>query len=127
MAGLRTMFKRFSSECETKDDHLDEELQTHYYKTSFDKVFDEVEQLFSSSSYTISSASKEHGEIMVQKKGKPGIFIIATILTVRPFQTAVDFKMSTDHSVISGAYPILKKEIVSNYKGLDQHLRRADK
>ena len=68
MAGLRSMFKRFSQECETADQHQEEALQTHYYKATFDKVFEEVKRFYSSPAYSITSVSKEHGEIMVQKK-----------------------------------------------------------
>lgn len=126
MAGLRGIFKRFSSECETSEKHSEEELQTNYYKSSFDKVFDEVKKHFSSSAYTITSESKEHGEIMIQKKSKPTMFIIATVVSVRPLHTALDIKASAEQTVIGGAYPKLKQEILSIYKALGQQLRKAE-
>ncbi|PPA71605.1 cytosolic protein [Jeotgalibacillus proteolyticus] len=126
MAGVKGIFKRFSSECETADKHREEELQTHYFKTSLDKVFSEVKRYYSSSEYTITSESPEHGEIMIQKKSSPKMFIIATIVSVRPLHTAVDIKASTEQTVIGGAYPKLKQEILSCYKALGQQMRRAD-
>lgn len=126
MAGLRGVFKRFSSECETMDQHREEDLQTNYYKSSLDKVFTEVKKYYSSPQYTITSESKEHGEIMIQKTSRPSMFIIATIVSVRPLHTAVDIKASSDQTIVGGAYPRLKQEILACYKALGQQLRKAD-
>ncbi|MEI5905501.1 cytosolic protein [Bacillus spongiae] len=125
MAGLKTLFIRFSQECETSDMHQDQELQTQYYKASFDKVMSIVEELFSSKEYKIQSVSKDHGEISVGKSGK--LFIVATVLTVQPFETAVDFKVTADKTVITGAYPRLKTEILSYYRKLNQQLTPVKK
>ncbi|MDG5471032.1 hypothetical protein P6709_04680 [Jeotgalibacillus sp. ET6] len=124
MAGIRGLFKRFSSECETSDQHREEELQTHYFKASFDKAFSEVEKFYSSPGYTITSESKEHGEMMIQKSSNPKMFIIATIVSTRPLHTAVDIKVSAESTIIGGAYPKLKQEILKCYAYLGKELRK---
>ncbi|RLQ97978.1 hypothetical protein [Falsibacillus albus] len=119
MSFFRTLFQRFQHQCETSEKHSDPSLATHYYRTSFDKAFEAVGEIFSDSMYKPISHSKEHGEWAFQKKG---IFIIASIVTVRPFETAIDFKITSDDTKISGPYPKLRKEIISYYNWLDGNL-----
>ncbi|WP_335872690.1 cytosolic protein [Bacillus sp. 2205SS5-2] len=121
MGSFKRAFIRFSQECETSDSNLDKELRTKYYKSSFDKAFAAVEELFAAKEYTIQSISKDHGEILVGKKGK--LFIVATVLTVRPFETAVDFKVTSEKMILTGAYPKLKSEVLALYNGLNQKLK----
>ncbi|EQB35738.1 MULTISPECIES: hypothetical protein [Virgibacillus] len=97
MSFRNTISKYFSNHAETRDNHWDPSLQTHYYKTTKDKGMSLLEDLFQRSQvYELHSISKEHGEISVNlKKGKKA-FIIATIIMVRPYQTAVDFSVTTE-------------------------------
>lgn len=87
--------KYFSNHSETSEEHKDGELVTHYYKAKHDEMFRAVESLFQSPSEVV-AASKDRGEITVKFKGKKRAFIVATIIMVRPFQTAVDFSVTTD-------------------------------
>ncbi|RFA34990.1 cytosolic protein [Virgibacillus dokdonensis] len=97
MGFRNTISKYFSNHAETQDNHWDDSLQTHYYKTTKDKAMQALENLFQQSSkYRIHAMSKEHGELSIHvKKGKKA-FIIATVIMVRPYQTAIDFSVTTE-------------------------------
>ncbi|MCC5801300.1 cytosolic protein [Rossellomorea vietnamensis] len=125
MSGIRTLLKRFQSECETSDQHEDKELQSRYYKSMHQGAFNAVLGLFSSSEYEVISQSKDRGEITVRKNGMPQLFIVATVITVRPLETAVDFKVSADKGKIFGTYTVLKAQINHYYHQLDGELKKV--
>ena len=125
MSGIRTFLKRFQSECETSDQHDDLDLRSHYYKSMQQGTFNTVAELFSSPNYEILSQSKDRGEITVRKKGTPQLFIVATVISVRPLETAVDFKISTDKGKIFGTYTVLKAQIKHYYQKLDSQLTKV--
>ncbi|RSK28118.1 cytosolic protein [Bacillus sp. HMF5848] len=87
----------FSTHSETKENHSNELLQTHYYKSSQDKTFTAVQELLNNmDGIEVTSVSKERGEISANViKGKKA-FIVATVISVRPFETAVDFSIATE-------------------------------
>lgn len=121
--GLKEGFnKYFNNHAETSENHWDSALQTHYFKTTKDKGMQAVEDYFNrSDKFEVSSISREHGEISVNYKGGRKAFIIATIIMVRPFRTAVDFSVTTEsaipfdfgysHKLIPDLYNQLKKEL----------------
>ncbi|MBN8191737.1 cytosolic protein [Bacillus sp. NTK074B] len=125
MSGIRTLLKRFQSECETSDQHEDKELKSRYYKSMHQGAFHAVLGLFSSSEYEVVSQSKDRGEITVRKSGTPQLFIVATVITVRPLETAVDFKVSADKGKIFGTYTVLKAQISHYYHQLDSELTKV--
>ncbi|GGC93511.1 hypothetical protein GCM10007216_25280 [Thalassobacillus devorans] len=88
--------KYLTSHSETRENHEDEALQTHYYKTTKDKALQAVLEVFEGGEYNILSTSEEHGEVSVNYKGKKKAFIVASIVMVKPFRTAVDFSVSTE-------------------------------
>ncbi|GGB27706.1 cytosolic protein [Virgibacillus dakarensis] len=89
--------KYFNNHAETSENHHDTTLQTHYYKTTKDKGLQMVEEYFSKSgAYQVNSVSKEHGEISAYVKKGRKAFIIVTIIMVRPYQTAIDFSVTTE-------------------------------
>lgn len=119
----RSIFLRYHRQCETRDDHFDEELKSHYYKTSFDKVFKAVENMFSNNpDFKVSSISKERGEMAIHMNKSPHAFIVVTVIQVRPFETACDFMVSSEKFSLTGLYPQLKKLVVQFYKTLDKEL-----
>lgn len=123
MSKKRSIFQRWSKQCETRDDHFDEELKSHYYKTSFDKVYNAVEEYFKGNpNFVISSSSKERGEIGIRMKKGPQAFVVATVIQVRPFETAIDFMISSDKFSITGLYPSLKKLVIQFYSDMDKKL-----
>lgn len=122
----KSLFQRFYRECETSDDHFDVDLRSHYYKASFEKVYQAVVDFFKQNpDMEIVSESKERGEIGIHMKTSLNAFIVATVIQVRPFETAVDFKVSTEKIAITGMYPKLKKLILNFYRVLDQELPPA--
>ncbi|MFD1335234.1 cytosolic protein [Oceanobacillus iheyensis] len=112
----------FSNHAETKDRHVDKKLQTHYYKSSKDSVMKVIESYFASKdTYSINAVSKEHGEVSATTKKGKRVFIVATIIMVRPYHTAIDFSVTTEsllqldfgHSskVIQELYEHINKEL----------------
>lgn len=119
----KSIFQRWQRQCETGDEHFDPELKSHYYKASFDKVFQALIDMFGNHpDTTVSTSSKERGEIAVQLNRNPKAFIVATVIQVRPFETAVDFMISSDNFAPLGLYPKLKKRVLAFYKELDEKL-----
>ncbi|MBP2077365.1 cytosolic protein [Oceanobacillus polygoni] len=92
-----TLKKYFSNHAETAEAHFDPSLRTHYYKTTKDKALAMLENYFSNhTAYEVNAISKEHGELSVNRtKGKKA-FIVATVIMVRPFHTAIDFSVTTE-------------------------------
>jgi hypothetical protein len=116
--------KYFSNHSETGEEHKDPQLVTHYYKAKHDELFKAVENMFSSPSEVVAT-SKERGEITVNYKGKRRAFIVATIIMVRPFRTAVDFSVTTD----SGGpvdFGFSRNLIVQFYEKLDSQFTTID-
>lgn len=116
--------KYISNHSETSEDHKDESLVTHYYKAKHDDVFRAVEKMFSSPSEII-AVSKERGEITVKYKGKRRAFVVATIIMVRPFRTAVDFSV-TNESGVPVDFGHSRNLIVQFYKKLDGEFTVTD-
>jgi hypothetical protein len=118
---MLSIFTRFQKNCETKDNHTDEQLKTHYYKGTYNQIFDLVENLLRQDSrYVVEHASKEHGELSVKLKvGRPCFYII-TIVAVKPLEVAVDIHISTEAFSLFGSYPVIKNEIVVFYQKLNK-------
>lgn len=94
MSLKQTVTKFLSNHAETSDHHWNTSLQTHYYKTSKEKALNKLEELYTKSKvYSMQSISEEHGEISVYYKKT---FIIATVISVRPYKTAIDFSVTTE-------------------------------
>lgn len=100
MSFFQKVGKYFNNHAESRENHWDPILQSHYYKTTKDKGMSTLENFFNHSQvYKVNSISKEHGEISVTvKKGKK-VFIVATVIMVRPFHTAIDFSVTTESIV----------------------------
>ncbi|MFG6148305.1 cytosolic protein [Halobacillus sp. B23F22_1] len=116
--------KYFSNHSETSEDHRDASLQTRYYKAKRDEIFSAVEEMFPSPSEKV-AVSKERGELTIKYKGKRKAFVVATIIMVRPFQTAVDFSVTTD----SGGpidFGFSRSLIVDSYDKLDRQFPKYD-
>ncbi|WP_342770077.1 cytosolic protein [Oceanobacillus chungangensis] len=117
-----TLSKYFSNHAETREDHWDSSLQTRYYKTTKDKALKKIEELIAKSdSFKVNSISEEHGEIgIIATKGKK-VFIVLTVIMVRPFQTAVDFSVTTE-SIIPMDFGYSTKLINQLYTLVDKEL-----
>lgn len=116
-----SIFIRFQKNCETKENHTDEQLKTHYYKGTYKQIFDLVENLLRQDSrYIVEHVSKEHGELSVKLKGGKPCFFIITIVAVKPLEVAVDIHISTEAFSLFGSYPFLKNEVVVFYQKLNK-------
>ncbi len=121
MAIFGNLFKRFSKQVETSDDQKDDVLKTHYYKGTFNQIFQAVEDMLrSDADCRITTVSKEHGEIAVEVNKPIPCFLIVTVVSVRPMETAVDFTISSENFSLTGLYPILRNRIISFYERLNR-------
>lgn len=125
---LRNFLSKYvTNHAETSEKHPNKLLQTRYYKTTKDIGFKTLDHLFRNSAlYEINAISKEHGEISVYvKKGKKA-FIVATVIMVRPFRTAIDFSVTTE-TVLPFDFGYSTKLIERLYHELDKELPLLDR
>jgi hypothetical protein len=121
MSMVRNLFLRFTKQIETGDNKADEQIRTHYYKGTFNQLFDSVEKVFrEDADCQVTTVSKEHGEIAVEVKKPVPCFLVATVVSVKPLETAVDFNISSERFLLGGTYPVLRKRISSYYNKLKQ-------
>ncbi|MBM7541887.1 cytosolic protein [Amphibacillus cookii] len=121
MGFKETWNKYFNNHSESTEKHWDPKLRTHYFKTTKDKGMDTVAQYFKGKpGCDVIATSSEHGEVTINYKGKRKAFVIATVIMVRPYKTAIDFSVTTEgslfdlgfsHNLIPKLYDDLKKEM----------------
>ncbi|WP_010678380.1 hypothetical protein [Bacillus timonensis] len=118
--GLQTFFSNHS---ETRDKHSDEHLRSHYYKTTNKKAVEALTKVINKlDGYHINSVSEERGEMSISiKKGRKA-FVVATIISVRPFETAIDFAVTTETLLIPIDFGYSRKVIMNLYSHLDKEL-----
>lgn len=118
---LRDIFIRFSKQIETSDQQKDSSLTTHYYKATFNQLFQSIEELFrKDADCRITTVSKEHGEIAIEINKPIPCFLIVTVVSERPMETAVDFKISSEKFSPIGLYPVLRKRLISYYEQINK-------
>jgi hypothetical protein len=121
MAIFGNLFIRFNKHLETSDQQKDDSLKTHYYKATFNKLFQSVEELLrQDADCRITTVSKERGEIAIEMNKPIPCFIIVTIVSVSALETAVDFTISSEKFSPLGMYPTLRKRILSLYERINQ-------
>jgi hypothetical protein len=121
MSFFRDLFIRFTKQIETSDGQKDDSLRTHYYKATFNQLFQSVEELFrQDADCRILTVSKERGEIAVEINKPVPCFLIISVVSVKPLETAVDFTISSESFSLTGSYPMLRKRLISFYKRLNQ-------
>jgi|SRR3954452_8839329 hypothetical protein len=121
MATMVNIFTRFKKQIETSDRNTDNSLKTHYYKGTFNQVFQSVEKLFhDDADCRVTTVSKEHGEIAVEIDKPIPCFLIVTVVSVKPLETAVDFSISSERFSLLGMYPQLKKRVESYYEKINK-------
>ncbi|WP_026690628.1 hypothetical protein [Alteribacter aurantiacus] len=117
-----TMQKYISTHTETREKHPDEKLQTHYYKSSKDKVMKEVQAMINQrQGLQVQSVSEERGEIIARADSGKKVFLVATVIMVRPYRTAVDFSVTTD-TALPVDFGYSRKLIYELYKNLNGRL-----
>ncbi|MEH7236285.1 cytosolic protein [Bacillus sp. JJ1562] len=118
----------FSNHSETRDKHSDELLRSHYYKITNKKAIEAVKKVINNlDGYHINSVSEERGEISISiKKGRKA-FVVATIVSVRPFETAIDFAVTTETLLLPIDFGYSRKVIMNLYQHLDKELPLSGK
>ncbi|ERN52506.1 DUF1499 domain-containing protein [Alkalihalophilus marmarensis] len=106
---------------ETAESHYDERLRTRYYKTSKDKAMHAVESVLSSSGWKIKEAETGRGEVIAEPEKGGQSLLVATIVTVKPYRTAIDISCSSGTSLPSD-FGKSKKIVVAIYEKLDKEL-----
>ncbi|MCV9885145.1 cytosolic protein [Metabacillus halosaccharovorans] len=110
----------FSTHQETRDKHYNSDLQSRYYKTTNKKALQSVKELIEQNpGMTVTSVSEERGEMSVNIDRPRKAFLIVTVISVRPFETAVDLTATTN-TVLPTDFGYSKKIILDLYKKLDQ-------
>lgn len=112
----------FSTNSETKENHVNETLRTHYYKSTKEKVMKEIEAMLNQKTgFTVASVNEDHGEIIVHvKKGKKA-FVVITVIMVKPFRTAVDVSVSTDTFLFTD-FGSSRKMIIELYEEMNKRM-----
>jgi uncharacterized protein (DUF1499 family) len=112
----------FTTQAETADTHRIEGLRTRYYKTNTIAAVKAVEELLKTVPHcNVTSVQTERGEVSAVLKGKVKAHVVATIVTIRPFETAVDFMVYTETALPSD-FGFSRRTIEELYKQLDKKL-----
>ncbi|WP_191560644.1 cytosolic protein [Metabacillus idriensis] len=122
MSMLRKMKTFLSKDQETSENHYDEALKSHYYKITAKKAIEAVENVFSRQpGVSITSVSEERGEICIVFEKPKKALMTVTIVSVRPYETAIDFNVSTDTKLASD-FGFSRKLIIEAYEKLNKAL-----
>ncbi|PLR68459.1 cytosolic protein [Bacillus sp. PAMC26568] len=111
-----------SKDQETSENHYDEALKSHYYKITAKKAIEAVENVFSRQpGVSITSVSEERGEICIVFEKPKKALMTVTIVSVRPYETAIDFNVSADTKLASD-FGFSRKLIIEAYEKLNKAL-----
>ncbi|WP_139822782.1 cytosolic protein [Tuberibacillus sp. Marseille-P3662] len=114
----------FSRHIETGEALADQQLQTRYYKTTKDKLFSHIlDDIAKDTKMTLIGESKDRGEISIQYNSVRKSFLVLTIISVRPYHTAVDISMSIERGLNFG---YIHRYIQSFYERLNQTFPSAN-
>ncbi|MDQ0208085.1 DUF1499 domain-containing protein [Alkalicoccobacillus murimartini] len=109
------------SYAETAEKHGIEELRTRYYKGNKDKVIEAVEAVVKEEGYKLKRTELERGEIIIEQASGQSFLLVASVITVRPFKTAVDFSCSFN-TVLPSDFGKSRKRLIHMYNKLDKKL-----
>ncbi|MDQ0224637.1 cytosolic protein [Metabacillus niabensis] len=110
----------FSTHQETREKHYNPNLQSHYYKLTYKKAVQSVKELIEQTpGMTITSISEERGEMSVNITSPRKAFLVVTIVSVRPLETAVDFTVTTN-TFLPTDFGYSRKVILGLYNKLDK-------
>lgn len=113
----------FTNHCETKEAHEDEQLRSRYYKVTNAHAIKAVKELLESSSeYELLSVSEERGEFSAATRRGKKAFIVITVISVRPFETAIDFSVTTNTNILPFDFGWSRRVILDLYEKLNQRL-----
>ncbi|WP_100373725.1 DUF1499 domain-containing protein [Bacillus sp. FJAT-45037] len=110
-----------STRAETSESHADKQMRTHYYKISRDKAIDAVDQVIQAAGWKIKKIEKERGEIIAYPTTNNKSILIVTIVTVKPFRTAIDFACSSD-TMLPTDFGKSKKTVIHLYELINKEI-----
>ncbi|AZB43889.1 cytosolic protein [Bacillus sp. FJAT-42376] len=123
MSLLKRVQAFFSAHSETSENHQNPDMRSRYYKTTAKKAIEAVQAAASSrGGCQVTSVSEERGEISVQVKKPKSALLVATVISVRPFETAIDFSVSSD-TALPTDFGYSRKVISEFYNKLDSELK----
>ncbi|MBU8684657.1 cytosolic protein [Bacillus haynesii] len=97
MSLFQNIQRFFSTHAETSDRHPSDELKSRYYKAASKEALNAVKEVLEGlDGCKVTSVSEERGEISAEVKKTRKAFVVATVVSIRPFDTAVDFNVSTE-------------------------------
>lgn len=113
----------FSNDFETKDNHENGLLRTHYYRARYDNVKETILRLAKEKGLSVRSVDDTHKEIYLQSNG---YHLIIVLVNTTPAETAVDMKITTYQligmkkgiKIISEYYSQLDKKLTFKGVGL---------
>jgi len=117
--GLKNLF---SNRTETSEQHQDPALRTRYYKTTKPQAIKKLKELLEQDPRISDiDISEERGEINAEIIKPKNAYLVANVITVFPFRTAIDFAVITK-TVLPLDFGNSKKEVLALYQKLDKHL-----
>jgi hypothetical protein len=120
------LHKYFSNNQETRDQHWDPALKTNYYKIKKEEGFNFLKEVVNHSpEYKLNAISEEHGEMSFHTKKGKKTFIVATVIMVRPFRTAIDFAV-TSEGVLPFDFGHSRRVIIHLYERLNKEFTLAE-
>jgi len=123
MSALRKIRYMLSNHCETGENHPDEQLRSRYYKTTAKSALKAVKEIIEKIPYyELLSISEERGELGVAIRGRKRAFMVITVISVRPFETAIDFSVTTETRLLPFDFGFSRHIIGEMYRQLDQQL-----
>jgi hypothetical protein len=122
MRVLRKLEYMFSNHCETHENHQDERFRSRYYKTTAKNALKTIKEIIEKSpDLELLSASDERGELGVSvSKGKKA-FMVITVISVHPFETAIDFSVTTETKFLPFDFGFSRNIVLDMYEKLDRH------
>ncbi|KZZ85935.1 hypothetical protein [Bacillus sp. SJS] len=123
MSLLKKVQAFFSAHSETAETHQDPELRSRYYKATAKKAMEAVQAAAAvRGGCKVTSVSEERGEISVQIQKPKSALLVATVISVRPFETAIDFSVSSD-TALPTDFGYSRKVILVFQQKLDSELK----
>lgn len=123
MSFLQRLVTFFDKHSETSENHKDERLRTRYYKTTAKNALAKVKEILGNTEgVTVTSFSEEHGEIGASFQKGQKVFLVVTVVSVRAFETAVDFSATTETKLLPFDMGLSRKVITQLYDRIDKEL-----
>jgi hypothetical protein len=111
------LFDVFIKDVETKDNHKNQALKSHYYKNEYRECKEAVLNYVNTKKYKVKNINDNFGEILIETSRFSAII---TIRGVSMLETAIDLKV-TVYSLIGAFKP--HKQVKAFYDVLDKNLR----